>query len=257
MRTREHERCLALTSTGGERRSDGLPGRHHIDTKGHRHASPKRCARNVARTRRALIGVDVRSADQTLVAAGSAWKYNDSGANLGTRWRAPRTTTAPGHLARRSSATATATKRPCSRTAATSTNRHITYYFRRAFTVANPAAFAALTVRFVRDDGCVIYVNGVEVVRSNMPTGTMTLHDARHDGHRRHGRKRVASSRRSIRPLLVAGTNVIAVEMHQQSPTSTDISFDLELRATEAQAPHADGHPDVARRPRRVEQCRP
>ena len=30
--------------------------------------------------------------------------------------------------------------------------------------------------------------------------------------------------------LLVAGTNVIAVEIHQQSPTSTDISFDLELQ---------------------------
>ena len=37
--------------------------------------------------------------------------------------------------------------------------------------------------------------------------------------------------------MLIAGTNVIAVELHQQSPTSTDVSFDLELRATEAQAP--------------------
>ena len=36
--------------------------------------------------------------------------------------------------------------------------------------------------------------------------------------------------------LLVSGTNMIAVEIHQQSPSSTDISFDLELRATEAQA---------------------
>ena len=33
--------------------------------------------------------------------------------------------------------------------------------------------------------------------------------------------------------LLVSGTNVIAVELHQQSPSSSDISFDLELRATE------------------------
>jgi hypothetical protein len=37
--------------------------------------------------------------------------------------------------------------------------------------------------------------------------------------------------------LLVAGTNIIAVELHQQSPTSSDISFNLELRATEAQTP--------------------
>ena len=34
--------------------------------------------------------------------------------------------------------------------------------------------------------------------------------------------------------LLARSQNVIAVEIHQQSPTSTDVSFDLELRATEA-----------------------
>ena len=33
-----------------------------------------------------LASVHVRSADQILVAAGSAWKYNDSGTNLGTGW---------------------------------------------------------------------------------------------------------------------------------------------------------------------------
>ena len=32
--------------------------------------------------------------------------------------------------------------------------------------------------------------------------------------------------------VLTAGTNVIAVEIHQQSPTSSDISFNLELRGT-------------------------
>ena len=53
-------------------------------------------------------------------------------------------------------------------------NRRITYYFRRRFTVADPAAISALAVRYVRDDGCVIYLNGVEVVRSNMSTGTVT-----------------------------------------------------------------------------------
>ena len=31
--------------------------------------------------------------------------------------------------------------------------------------------------------------------------------------------------------LLVQGTNLIAVEVHQQSPTSSDVSFDLRLTA--------------------------
>jgi cyclophilin family peptidyl-prolyl cis-trans isomerase len=42
----------------------------------------------------------------------------------------------------------------------------------------------------------------------------------------------------SINPaLLVAGDNVLAVEVHQQSASSSDVSFDLELRATEATVP--------------------
>ena len=35
-----------------------------------------------------MLGTHVRTADQVLIAAGSAWRYNDSGANLGTAWRA-------------------------------------------------------------------------------------------------------------------------------------------------------------------------
>ena len=35
-----------------------------------------------------LFAVRSRAADQVLIAAGSSWKYNDTGANLGTAWRA-------------------------------------------------------------------------------------------------------------------------------------------------------------------------
>ena len=102
--------------------------------------------------------------------------------------------------------------------------------------MASPAALAALTVRYVRDDGAVIYLNGVEVVRSNMPAGTI--------GYTTRATTAISGAGESawlqapIDPaLLVAGTNVIAVEIHQQSPSSSDVSFDLELRATDAQAP--------------------
>ena len=114
-------------------------------------------------------------------------------------------------------------------------NRRITYYFRRSFTVTDPAAFASLPVRFVRDDGCVIYLNGVEVARSNMPTGTITYTDAC-ESVAIGGADESAWQEAPVDPSrLVTGTNVIAVEVHQQSPTSTDVSFNLELRGTEAQ----------------------
>ena len=52
-------------------------------------------------------------------------------------------------------------------------NKYITTYFRKTFTVANPSQFNGLTLDLLRDDGAVIYVNGQEVARSNMPTGTI------------------------------------------------------------------------------------
>ena len=115
-------------------------------------------------------------------------------------------------------------------------NKYITYYFRHSFNVASPADFATLTARFVRDDGVVVYLNGIEVARSNMPAGTVTyttLASTAVGG--------TAESQWFEVPLdpsqLVAGTNVIAVELHQSGVTSTDISFDFELVAAGVQIP--------------------
>jgi hypothetical protein len=181
-----------------------------------------------------VLGVRVRTADQILIPAGSSWKFNDTGTDLGTGWRgvAYSDTAWPSGLAQLGYGDGDeATVISYGPDAA---NRRITYYFRRVFTVANPAAFSALAVRYVRDDGAIIYLNGVEVVRSNMPTGTVTYNTV----------ATVSPSNENAwiespidSALLVAGTNVIAVEIHQQSAASSDVSFDLELRATEAALP--------------------
>jgi len=182
-----------------------------------------------------IPAIGVKSAEQTLIPAGSAWKYNDGGSNLGTAWRAPAYADAawpagPAQLGYGDGDESTALSY-----GGNSSNRRITYYFRRGFTVADPLSIAALTVRYVRDDGCVIYLNGVEVVRSNMPAGavTYTTRATASIG----GADESAWLQAPIDPsLLVKGTNVLAVEIHQQSPTSSDVSFDLELQATEALA---------------------
>jgi trimeric autotransporter adhesin len=81
----------------------------------------------------------------------------------------------------------------------------------------------------------VIYLNGVEITRSNMPTGTITYTTGAITA--------IAGADEStwlevpVDPArLVTGTNVISVEVHQQSPTSSDVSFDLELRGAQTQA---------------------
>jgi hypothetical protein len=112
-----------------------------------------------------------------------------------------------------------------------SSNKYPCYYFRHSFSVTNPNAYASLTLNVLRDDGCVVYLNGTEVGRSNMPSGiilyTTWATTAMEDTWDQFS---VNSS------LLVTGTNVVAVEIHQANATSSDLSFDLELLG-EAPAP--------------------
>jgi hypothetical protein len=183
-----------------------------------------------------MLGAYTNAADQTLIAPGASWRYNDSGANLGTAWRAAGYNDAAWPSGIAQLGYGDGDEATVLSWGSNSSNRRITYYFRRSFTVANPAAFSALAVRYVRDDGLVIYLNGVEIVRSNMPSGTVT--------YTTRATTAISGTAESAwieslvdRTLLVAGNNVIAVELHQQSATSTDISFNLELRATEAAAP--------------------
>lgn len=50
-------------------------------------------------------------------------------------------------------------------------NKYIITYFRHDFTVANPAAYGSLDLNVLRDDGAAVYLNDVEVFRTNMPEG--------------------------------------------------------------------------------------
>jgi hypothetical protein len=169
-----------------------------------------------------------------LIPAGSSWRYNDSGSDLGTAWRAISYADAAWPAGVAQLGYGDGDEATVISYGTSTTNRRITYYFRRTFTLANPSALAALVVRYVRDDGAIIYLNGVEVVRSNMPTGTVT--NTTRATTAISGTAESTWLEAPLDPaLLVAGTNVVAVEVHQQSPTSTDVTFDLELRATEAQ----------------------
>lgn len=49
--------------------------------------------------------------------------------------------------------------------------RYITSYFRHTFTVPKAKAFDDLTLLLARDDGIVVYLNGKEILRNNMPFG--------------------------------------------------------------------------------------
>jgi hypothetical protein len=109
------------------------------------------------------------------------------------------------------------------------TNKYITTWFRRSFTIVDAARYDGFTVRMQRDDGAVVYVNGVELARPNMPTGTITASTLANVTV--SGMDFTIYSFPGAASLLKTGTNVIAVEVHQASLTSSDLRLELELDA--------------------------
>jgi hypothetical protein len=171
-----------------------------------------------------LMAPAARAAD-TLVPFGSIWKYLDDGSDQGIGWIAPSFDDAlwlegPGQLGYGDGDEATVLN------SGPAGNAFTTSYFRHRFSVPDPNAYAVLLMRVRRDDGVVVYLNGQEVYRNNMPEGIITsatfAFNAGDDGN-------TIFSTNVPTSLLVAGQNVLAAEIHQNQPGSTDISFDLEL----------------------------
>lgn len=112
-------------------------------------------------------------------------------------------------------------------------NKRITAYFRRLFSAPTANAEATLTVDLVRDDGAAVYLNGVELFRDNLPAGPLNP-DTRALTAVGGNAETQANSFTVPAASLVAGDNVLAVEVHQASPTSSDLRFDLALQAPSA-----------------------
>src|SRR5215208_3678549 len=176
-----------------------------------------------------------RAADTTLVPTGATWRYLDNGSDQGTAWRAASFNdstwgSGPAQLGYGDGDEATTLG-----FGPDANNKFITSYFRRSFSVTNAALFNALTLRLMRDDGAVVYLNGVEVWRTNMPTGTVGFFTPASVAIA--GADESTFVQTTISPaLLVTGTNVLAVELHQSGGTSTDISFDLQLIGSDSSA---------------------
>src|SRR5262245_21257800 len=193
--------------------------------------SPRNAHRAAAAALSYLTIIPFALAADTLVPSGSVWKYLDNGSNQGTAWRATSFNdsawaSGPAQLCYGDGDEATVVSYGPS-----STNKYVTTYFRRSFNVANPAIYTSLTLSLLRDDRAVAYLNGKEVFRSNMPSGTIsytTFAPAVIGGvdESTFYPASVAATN------LVAGVNVLAVEIHQANLTSTDISFDLQLTAS-------------------------
>lgn len=167
---------------------------------------------------------------QVLVPKNAVWKYDDNGNNLGTAWRSTSYNdsswpSGPGILGfGDGQATGLDWGENC-------------YYFRKTVNIPSGSSIQVLKLELLRDDGAVVYINGQEVLRSNMPSGTIS-HGTNADG--------IVSGSDEDRyyeyqfcndGFLIDGNNVIAVEVHQDNFLSSDVSFDMQLTDVSATVP--------------------
>ena len=83
----------------------------------------------------------------------------------------------------------------------------------------------------IRDDGAAVYLNGVEVWRSNLPPGPLTADT--YAAVSLWGADERDPTMVPIDPALLGeGTNSIAVEVHNDTRRGGDLSFDAELTVT-------------------------
>lgn len=106
------------------------------------------------------------------------------------------------------------------------TNRWVTTYFRKPFTVSNVVAVTGVLVRLIADDGARCYLNGALVYgTTNLPSVVSNETYALSSCPEPYSWVEF-----TMNPAgLVSGTNWVAVELHQSGPATSDAYFDLEI----------------------------
>ena len=157
----------------------------------------------------------------TLVPISATWRYEQSGANLGTNWVKTNFNDS-GWI----NGAALLANEDCNclpePIGTTLTVGRTNYYFRTTFNFTGDPSETTLNLRHVIDDGAVIYLNGEEIWRFAMPAGTITYNTLASDGV---GNASYQGPIGIPGSALVTGQNILAVEVHQASVGSSDVAF--------------------------------
>ena len=161
------------------------------------------------------------------IAAQSLWKYNDNGVDLGTEWTAVEYDDADWMFGNGVLGYGDGVEATMLSYGEDANNKYPTYYFRHTFNVEDASQIGSLLFHTLKDDGVVVYVNGVEAFRTNMPEGAVTYNT--YASSTVGGEDETTYELVETANLLQNGTNVIAVELHQASANSSDLGFDMEV----------------------------
>ena len=174
---------------------------------------------------------DKVSIPKDYVKNGHVWKYLDDGSDQGKLWIAPgfddsEWSSGPSELGYSEGDEATLISYVDSDDRS-GMQRNATTYFRTNVELSDPSSYSFFIIKLKYDDGAVVYANGSELIRTNnLPS------DAGHDTYATSGtpNERIYHEYQVPSSSFVDGTNHLAVEIHNSSPNSSDISFDLILR---------------------------
>ncbi|MBL7942114.1 MAG: CotH kinase family protein, partial [Flavobacteriales bacterium] len=159
---------------------------------------------------------------------GADWKFLDNGSNQGTDWTAIDFDDAGWSTGTADFGYGDGDETTVVSYGPNSNNKYITTYFRKEFSYTGEEGTpVSALLNVVRDDGVLVYINGAEVARSNMPAGTVNYQTLATDAI--GGAGETAVNAISFDVPLVNGTNTIAVEVHQSAANSSDLSFDASL----------------------------
>ncbi|MDB4734407.1 CotH kinase family protein [Akkermansiaceae bacterium] len=171
----------------------------------------------------------------TLVAGGSVWKYLDNGTDQGTAWREPAFNDNSWDSGAAEMGYGDGPEVTTVSYGPNENQKYRTTYFRREFNVDDPSDFASLSLELQRDDGAIVYLNGKLVFSSNMPTSGV-IYTTPASGVVGGNDETTFFSKAVDVADLVVGTNTFAVEVHQVSDSSSDLSFDLRFRGAKSNA---------------------
>ncbi len=171
------------------------------------------------------------------IESGSQWRYLDQGAAPPRAWRhtdfdddewlAGEAPFGFGGVARMHFATEVRHTDP-------DRGRRVTTYFRRQVEIEDPEAFDLFYFHLNVDDGAVVYVNGVEVVRDGFDYGVAIDH---HSLARERGNEDEFDSFAVSPGVFTNGVNTVAVQIHQEALGSGDLAFDLALEGLRFEYP--------------------
>lgn len=179
-------------------------------------------------------GANINIEAVTLIPFGSSWKYYSAGAAPAGSWKNlgyndAAWSSGNGELGYGDGDEATCIPSGGGGTLCLpSGNKYLTSYFRKTINIPDPTVYTSYQFSVERDDGYVVYVNGVEVARNNMPAGAVAYNTLASSAI-----EDAVITFSIANTFFATGNNTIAVEIHQSGASSSDLSFNLQLACTD------------------------